>query len=156
MKTRNSRTRTKTTTLCLLMLALGCLSALAQDKAVSLGKITGGGGVSTGSRFGATGSIGQPDATMQKSAGLRFGVAGGFHAAVIALQTPGGPMLSVKVEGGMVTVSWPEAITGWKLQQTTALATMASWQDSTGVANNSVTIPMPTGTTYFRLSRTQP
>lgn len=142
--------------LAVLMLVAGGTSALAQSKSVALGKITGGGGVSSGTRFGATGSVGQPEVTMEMLEGSRFGVTGGLLAAVIAVQTPGGPMLSVSVNGGLITVSWPVEITGWTLQQTTALATMASWQETTGVANNSVTFSMPPGKTFFRLVRELP
>lgn len=131
------------------------LSALAQDKAVESAVISGGGGSSSGSRFQVTGTIGQVDASVSRMAGTRFGVQGGFHA-LIAIQTPGAPELSIRVSGGQVVVSWPDEVEGWILQESGKVGPAAAWSSSIGVTDNRLTLGLPTGNRFYRLQRSAP
>jgi hypothetical protein len=63
-----------------LILGLSALAASAQNLAISPSGITGGGGLSTGSRFAVNGSSGQAEATVTPLTGSRFAVTGGLHA----------------------------------------------------------------------------
>lgn len=137
----------------LVAFALGFIAqnAQAQNKAVSLSVVSGGGGVSKGSRFSVTGSIGQHDATVTRMAGSRFGVQGGFHA-LVAIQTPGAPELSISVSNGQVIVSWSAEASGFTLEQTGALGPPANWTTSPGVSDNQLRLTSPSGTLFFRLA----
>jgi hypothetical protein len=61
------------------------------------------------------------------------------------------PILSYARDGGNFILSWQPQITGWTLESSTDLAP-DSWTPVTGVANNSVSVPM-TGVPkkFFRL-----
>ena len=65
------------------------------------------------------------------------------------------PTLSIKNSGDSVVVSWPAAWTNWTLLQNTNPA-MPNWSASGGVdndgTNNSLTLPRPADSLYFRLS----
>lgn len=108
---------------------------------------------STGSRFQVTGSVGQSSASMVRLAGTKFSVDGGFHRLIVVVQTSGAPSLSLNRAGGDITITWPSEITGWILQQSERVGPGANWQDTTGVSNNSITAPIPTGTRFYRLRR---
>ncbi len=135
-----------------LVLGFPAWDARAQDKAVSTSVVPGGGGVSTGSRFSVTGTVGQHDATVTQLVGSRFGIQGGFHA-LVAIQTPGAPELSISVSGGQVTVSWPAETTGWMLQESGVVGGGASWSSSVGVSNNRLILGLPNGNRFYRLQR---
>lgn len=135
------------------LLGLSTLAASAQSFAISPSAITGGGGESGGSQFAIRGHIGQHEATTTAMQGSRFGVTAGFEALLVVIQTPGAPHLTVTLDGGNVTISWPAQFTGWTLQQSGNLATLANWQSTSGVSNNSVTLPLATSRTFFRLTK---
>ena len=135
-----------------ILLLIG-FAATAADLSIKASAFPSGGGQSVGSRFGVKGTLGQPDTTMAKPAGSRFGVRGGFQALVIALQTPGAPSLTVTLSDGNATIAWPAEFTGWALEQSNLVGPGASWSVTSGVVNNSVTVSVPSGTRYFRLTR---
>ena len=65
------------------------------------------------------------------------------------------PTLTITHSGNSVKVLWPYPSTGWTLQQNPDLTT-ANWSTSGGVSNdgtnNFITIPLPAGNLFFRLS----
>jgi len=86
--------------------------------------IDGGGGTSTGSVYEVSGTIGQPDAGTMS--GGNYTLQGGFWS-VIAVQTPGGPPLSVRCTAtNTVLVSWPQPAEGWNLESTLELGAGSS------------------------------
>jgi hypothetical protein len=52
--------------------------------------------------------------------------------------------------GGSITLSWPVGASGWALQSAASLSS-PSWQPVSGVVSNSVTVPMGSGSQFFRL-----
>src|SRR5262245_22084399 len=88
--------------------------AKAQNYAIDWFTIAGGGGTSTGGVLAVSGTIGQPAAGTM-SGGV-YSLVGGFWG-VIALQTPGSPLLSVSNANGVVTIYWPRPADGFLLEQ---------------------------------------
>ena len=138
--------------ICLLASAF-CLSARGQYS-IEWQTLDGGGGTSTGGVYSVTGTIGQPDAGAMS--GGNFTLQGGFWSVIVAVQTPGAPLLTITLNPQLSTinVSWPSPSTGWTLQQNSNLAT-TSWSTSGGISDNgtnkSITITSPTGNLFFRL-----
>ena len=77
----------------------------------------------------------------------------GWHGFLATLPTP--PLLSITNAGGVVRIFWPYPSTGWSLQQNADIGT-TNWVPSTGVsndgANNLLTVVLPSGTQFFRLT----
>jgi hypothetical protein len=89
--------------------------------------IDGGGGTSAGGEFALSGTIGQPDAAPAQTGGS-FKLEPGFWSGVTVLQTPGAPILSIKLIGGGLTVlSWPVNVTGFTLQEALNIAQPNGW-----------------------------
>src|SRR5262245_2970480 len=103
-----------------LFLALGISvfagTALGQTYSIDWHTIDGGGGMSTGGGYSVSGTIGQPDAGAMR--GGTYSIEGGFWAIVSAIQTPGAPLLSIRLtQTNTVVVSWPSPSIGFALQQ---------------------------------------
>lgn len=62
------------------------------------------------------------------------------------------PELTVVRNGDQVVISWPAAVTGWTLEETTSPET-GTWTASAGVVNNSLTITGPAGRRFYRLRK---
>jgi hypothetical protein len=63
------------------------------------------------------------------------------------------PNLTIANEGAAgLRISWPAAVTGFSLERKTSLSAGA-WEPVTGVAANSVLVPSPTGTAFYRLKQ---
>jgi hypothetical protein len=93
---------------------------------LSWSTIDGGGGTSTGGQFQLSGTIGQPDAGVLT--GGQFKLEGGFWSGITVLQTPGAPILKIKlIAGGMAVISWPVNVAGFTLEETAAAAQPNSW-----------------------------
>ena len=129
-------------------------SVLGQPYSVDWHKIAGGGGSSTNGQFTLSGAIGQHDAGLQMSGG-NFSVTGGYWVFPVS-QTPGAPLLSIKLAGSnTVMIYWPSPSTGFNLQVNTNLAG-TNW---TGVpqtvnddgTNRYILIAPPIGGLYYRL-----
>jgi hypothetical protein len=137
--------------LCWLVSSLG----FAQQYSIDWYKVAGGGGTSTGGTYQVNGTIGQPDAGVPMAGG-NYSLTGGFWSLVSVVQTSGLPNLTITHAGNSVIVSWPN--TGsYTLQQNGNLAVPAGWTTSgysitTGNGTNSITISLPTGKLFFRLS----
>src|SRR5207253_7230138 len=102
--------------------------------------IDGGGGTSTGSVYSVSGSIGQPDANPQPLTGGNFSLVGGFWSLFLVVQTPGAPLLTIRLTStNTALVSWPSPSTGFNLQQNTNLSA-ASWAPSSEVVTDNGTI----------------
>ena len=122
----------------------------AQAYTIDWSKVAGGGGISTGSVYSLSGTIGQSDASSLMNGGT-YSIAGGFWA-LYAVQTPGAPLLNITRVGNQAIVSWASSVTGWTLQ-TNANLTTPSWGNYLGsIVNNSVTNSPPKGNLFFRLS----
>jgi hypothetical protein len=127
--------------------------AAAQSFSIDWYTIDGGGGASTGGGYSLAGSIGQPDAGVMSGGG--FSLEGGFWA-VVAVQTPGSPLLTIRhTPTNTVVVSWPATATGFVLQQSANLNTGIWGAPSETVsldgANKFIIVNPPTGNRFYRL-----
>jgi len=131
-------------------------SAFGQSYSIDWHTIAGGGGTSTGGGYSVSGTIGQPDAGTMS--GSNYSLAGGFWGIVSAIQTPGAPLLSVRLTGtNSVIVSWPAPFTGFELQQSASLNAL-DWSTATTIPINvggekQVVIPIPIGNHFYRLRK---
>jgi hypothetical protein len=82
------------------------------------------------------------DLEIKQIAAGDFGLGGGA----------GSPQLAISRSGNNVTISWPQDVTGFTLESA-ATVPSAAWQAVTGVANNSVTVPIGAGNTFYRLNK---
>jgi len=127
------------------------IAASAQTYNIDWYKISGGGGTSTGGVYSVSGTIGQPDAGGEMTGG-NYSLTGGFWS-LIAVQTPGAPLLTITQAGNQAIVSWDVSVMGWMLQTNVNLAT-ATWGNYLGaVVNNCVTNAPPKGNLFFRLKQ---
>jgi len=62
------------------------------------------------------------------------------------------PSLTITRAGNQVILSWPTDVVGYTLEYATSL-TAVSWTPVDGVVNNSVTLPIETGSRFFRLRK---
>jgi hypothetical protein len=132
-------------------------AVLAQSYSIDWYKIAGGGGTGTGGVYVVSGTLGQSDAGAMS--GGDYSLVGGFWS-VMAVQTPGAPLLSVtRTATNTVAVSWPLPDTGWKLQTTTNLVTSGSvWTGipapyATNVTSLYFVEPTPAGNKFYRLHK---
>jgi hypothetical protein len=129
--------------------------SFGQPYSIDWFKISGGGGTSTGGVYQVSGTIGQPDAGVAMTGG-NYSLTGGFWSLISVVQTTGLPKLCITHSGNSVIVSWPN--TGsCTLQQNANLALASGWaptgyQISAANGTNSVTITLPAGNLFFRLS----
>ena len=126
----------------------------SQPYSIDWYRVSGGGGTSTGGVYTLSGTIGQHDAGGPMTGG-NFSLTGGFWA-LYALQTPGAPILSIKLTTtNTVMVYWPSPSTGYNLQVNTDLAT-ASWvTPGESVTDNGtikyIIVNPPSGRRFYRL-----
>ena len=114
----------------------------------------GGGGASTGGVYSVSGTIGQPDAGAM--AGGNYSLAGGFWS-LIAVQTPGAPLLTITASSSNVIISWPSSSSGFGLQENTSL-NPANWSaipptNSDNGTIKSITVPAGPGNRFYRLKK---
>ena len=130
------------------------LNAHAQFS-IDLHTIDGGGGTSTGGVFRVSGTIGQPDAGTMSSG--NFSLVGGFWSLLSALQTPGGPLLSIfYTSTNTAVVSWPSPSSGFLLQQNTNGVASLNWSNVSALpidngTNRFIIVNPPTGERFYRL-----
>lgn len=128
--------------------------ASAQSFSIDWHTIDGGGGTSTGDGYSLAGSIGQPDAGSMSGGG--YSLAGGFWS-IIAVQTPGTPLLTIRhTLTNTVLVSWPATATGFVLQQSANLNSGA-WDAVPEAVGNEGTnkfiiVNPPVGNRFYRLA----
>jgi hypothetical protein len=137
-----------------LLIELGLSSARGQNYSVDWYTIDGGGGTSTGGVYSVSGTIGQHDAGGPMTGG-NFSLTGGFWA-LYAVQTPGAPVLSIKLTTtNTAMVYWTSPSTGYNLQVNTNVAT-TNWVTPAESVTDDGTIKYiivnpPTGNRYYRL-----
>jgi hypothetical protein len=119
--------------------------------------IDGGGGSSGGGQFALSGTIGQPDAGALT--GGNFKLEGGFWSSVILLQTPGAPILKIKLmDSGMAVISWPLSAAGFTLEETATIAQPNSWTAAPQAivdtaTEHTVTVPAAAVVKCYRLRK---
>ena len=130
------------------------LRVLGQQYTVDWYKVSGGGGASTNGQYSLSGTIGQPDAGGPLTGG-NYSLTGGFWA-LYAVQTPGAPVLSIKLTTTNTSmVYWLSPSTGFNLEVNTNLAT-ANWvTPSQSVTDNGtikyIIVNPPAGNRFYRL-----
>jgi hypothetical protein len=140
-----------------LLLGGGLCMAQAQTTNIDWFKVAGGGGTSTGGTYQISGTIGQHDAGGPMTGGIysEYSLTGGFWS-IYALQTPGGPILTMTSGSNKVVISWPLSATNFVLM-TNANLTTTNWGTNTsypvtisGDISITITSPPP-GNLFFRL-----
>src|SRR5947208_3416149 len=137
---------------CAAVAAIAAAFAARADFAVDWYTISGGGGVSTGSVYQVTATIGQPAADAM-SAG-RYTVQSGFWGLIAAVQTPGTLLLRIALTATNTAVlSWPVGPTEFILQQNSDLST-TNWvcvsQAPVAVGEeNQVIVQPPAGNRFY-------
>ena len=117
-------------------------------------KVSGGGGTSTGGVYSVSGTIGQHDAGGPMTGG-NFSLTGGFWA-LYAVQTPGAPVLTIKLTTtNTAQVYWSSPSTGYNLQVSTNLAS-SNWTTPAETVTDNGTIKFilvnpPTANRFYRL-----
>src|SRR5262249_46476369 len=142
------------TYLAILTLSLAAAVSHAQNYSIDWFTIDGGGGTSTGGVYTVSGTIGQPDAG--RMSGGNFTLEGGFWGIIAAVQTPGAPLLTVRVSGtNSVIITWPSPSTGFGLFQNTNVAgtnwTSVATSPTDDGTTKTVIITPPVGNRYYRL-----
>src|SRR5436190_20009599 len=95
----------------ILLIAVGVLACVSRAQSggqfdLSWSTVDSGGGSSSGGQFTLSGTVGQPDPG--SLAGGQFKLEGGFWSGVSVVQTPGSPILKIKLLGkGQAMISWP-------------------------------------------------
>ena len=138
---------------CLLASTCG-LHTFAQSYSIDWYKVAGGGGTSTGSVYSVSGTIGQHDAGGPMTGG-NYSLTGGFWA-LYAVQTPGAPVLSIKLTTtNTAQVYWASPSTGYNLQVNTNLSTTNWVTPVEGVTDNGtikfIIVNPPTANRFYRL-----
>jgi hypothetical protein len=140
-------------------LILGALATGARAQSggpfdLSWSTIDGGGGTSAGGQFTLTGTIGQPDASVTLTGG-QFNLTGGFWSFLSVVQTPGAPLLKIKLVGVNAVLSWPLNTSGFFLQETPSLSapvwTSTPQQVVDTATEHTVTVPAGGLMKCFRL-----
>jgi len=147
------------TPLVLYLLCLGGTVAEAQNYTLDWWTIDGGAGTSTGAVYEASSTIGQPDAGTNAATGGPYTLVSGFWGVVLAVQTPGAPILYITRTNSLVTVSWTSAAEGWVLQQSSTLTgtpppwTLVPPPYQTNATRAWITVPVPAGNKFYRLNK---
>ena len=146
--------------LCLFVATSFLTSVFAQPYVIDWYTIDGGGGDSIGGDYTLTGTIGQPDTGMMT--GGDYAIEGGFWSVIVAVQTPGAPLVEINLAGdnpGNLEISWPVGgSTGFTLEEATSLTSPINWQpvviEPVVVDDmNVVTLPVLQGDRFYRLIR---
>lgn len=139
-----------------LALGLSAFALRAQQYSIDWFKVADGSGTCTNGQYVVSGTIGQADASAGMSGG-NYMFAGGFWS-LLAVQTPGAPVLSIfRTSTNTVVVAWPAPSTGFVLQQKSDLSA-GSWVNVTTppviVGNrNEVVVSPQLGKSYYRLQK---
>jgi hypothetical protein len=115
-----------------------------------------GGGSSSGGPFSLSGTIGQPAAGTLS--GGPFTIEGGFWYGATVLQSPGAPLLKIKLLGnGQAVISWPVDAMGFTLEESPCCSN-ATWTNCVEsvvdtVDEHTVTISTANVMKVFRLKK---
>ena len=133
-----------------------CLRVLGLQYSIYWHKISGGGGTSTNGQIAVSGTIGQHDAGGPMTGG-GYSLTGGFWT-LYALETPGAPLLSIKLTStNAAMVCWPWPSSGFMLQQNSDLNT-TNWVTPSEIVSNNGTVNYiivnpPVGNRFYRLKK---
>lgn len=139
-----------------LWIGLNASAALAQYS-IDWHTMDAGGGTSTGGAYSISGTIGQPDAG--KSSGGNYTIEGVCWSIVVAVQTPGAPMLSIALTAtNTVVVSWASDSTEFVLQQSSDNIASVNWSNvvitpTDDGATKTVVVDSAQGNRFYRLVR---
>ena len=99
-------------------LALAVYAQSGGSFAITSSTIDCGGGTSRGGSFALSGTIGQTDAAPPLvSTNGRFQLEPGFWSGVTVQQTPGAPLLKIRlIAAGQAVISWPVSVSGFALE----------------------------------------
>jgi hypothetical protein len=140
----------------ILLLLISAVCVRSQSYSIDWFTIDGGGGTSTGGVYSVSGTMGQPDATATPMSGGNFSLTGGFWSVLGVDQTPGAPLLTIRLTTtNTAVISWPSPSTGFNLEQNVNLG-MTNWttppepvtDDGT---NKFIIINPPGGERFYRL-----
>lgn len=107
------------------------------------------GGVSSGGPYTLSGTVGQPEAGLTTLAGGSYSLEGGFWAATVEPIVPlEPPVLSIRLSGGSVILSWSPGGPGFALEETDNLAAPA-WTPAP--AGNPVTLTPAGNAKFYRV-----
>jgi hypothetical protein len=140
----------------ILVIAACAVTAAAQTYSLTRQTLGGGGGLSAGGTYLVNGTIGEP-AAGTVGAG-NYTVRGGFWALIGTVQTPGAPLIRIKMTStNTVLVAWPSPSTGFILQQS-ADSMGTNWVNVTkspmdNGTTRSVLVSPPTANLFFRLKK---
>ena len=134
---------------------IGSGMAFAGDLSVSNLRITGGGGTSSGGNFRLTTTLGPPTRLALGGGSFRLNTS---ISSLTAIQTPGAPVLDLKITGPNLVLSWALPATEYRLQMNADLALTNAWTTViqapvTNLGIVSVSLPPPPGNRFFRLRR---
>ncbi len=137
---------------------LSSWAALAGDLSANNLRITGGGGTSSGGNYQLTTTLGQPARLALGGGSFRLNTS---ISSLTVVQTPGAPLLDLKITGPSLVLSWALPATEYRLQMNGDLAQTNAWMPvlQTPVTNQgivSVSLPPPTRNRFFRLHRAGP
>ena len=127
----------------------------AQGYAIKWGNFGGGGGSSAGAIYSVRGTIGQLDASQQRTEDYLLNA--GFWSVAGAVSSEDGPTLRIVPSGRFVTVAWPDPSTGFQLQESPTLVPSV-WKDVTVTptivgTEKQVRVTLQSGSQFFRLRR---
>ena len=112
--------------------------------------LAGGGGSSSNQAFTVTGTFGQAEAGL-KSSSEHYSIESGFWNTINVIQLTSGPRLSVRLEGVLVVVDWPDSGSeGFAVQYTTDLT--GPWfnlEYQPGIENGRVVLPITFNSDIF-------
>lgn len=142
------------TLLALVFFASALIQLNGQSYSIDWYAVAGGGGASTGGVYTISGTVGQPAAGGPMTGG-NFSLTGGFWS-LEAVQTPGAPVLSVKLTTtNTAVVYWPSPSTGYNLQVNLNLSTTNWAIPAESVQDNGtikyIVVNPPTGNRFYRL-----
>jgi len=133
-----------------LLLLLAALGTSAQDFDVDWHTIDGGGGTSSGGPYELSGTIGQPDSSVEPLVGGDYELTGGFWPGWVLPSDNELPALFIQHTPSGIIVSWPPGATGASLEETSDL-TSGSWLPSSTA--NGIPVAPTDRTMYYRLVR---
>ncbi len=137
-----------------LSMAIPALAQTGGNIAITWSTLDGGGGTSSNGLYVLSGTIGQPDAG--RLTGGNIVLQGGFWVPFNVVQTPGAPLLSIRLVSPLrALVSWPATAQGFTLLETTNLITGPWTTNSTAVVDtggeHTVTVLATSSPRFFRL-----
>jgi hypothetical protein len=88
--------------------------------------------------------------------GGNYSISGGFWGIIAAVQTPNAPLLTITRSNIFAVISWPDAATGFRLENNNNLSLTNGWATapqtrSTNAGIISVTVPASSGNNFYRL-----